>query len=411
MISKKKGLVTALVALSAVTILSSPKPTYADTSTTTSSSAPLVYQSIPNQPPAPQIPAVSAVLMDADNGQILYSKNMNERRAPASTTKLMTMLLIAKAVSENKDTWNENVPVTPDAYKVAIEPGVSDAYLDPRKTYTLEDMMRYIAVLSANDATVAAADKIGGDEQAFVAMMNQEAQKLSLTGTHYMNPDGLQETDHYTTAHDLALLALHIAKDYPVILNYTKLPSVTIVKGSPWPNTDELLGSYPGVDGLKTGYTDQAGYCYVGTVEQHGHRLVAVVLGDNNIHQRFTDAATLFDYAYHQFTEQTSVSKGQTLTDTVTVKNGRSLKLAVKVADTLTVDLPNGVKGTTKLVANGLVAPVKQGQVVGNLEYVVDGKTIVRTPVLAAADDPNANFVLRMWRSMGQWFAHLLHRL
>lgn len=404
MTSKKRGLVTAIAALSAVALFAIPKPIYADSSSTT-------YQSVPNQPPAPQIPAVSAVLMDADNGQILYSKNMNERRAPASTTKLMTMLLIAKSVQEHKDSWSETVPVTPDAYKVAIEPDVSNAYLDPRKHYTLEQMMKYIAVLSANDATVAAADKIGGDQQAFVAMMNQEAQKLGLTGTHYMNPDGLQETNHYTTAHDLAILADHIVKDYPVILNYTKLPSVTIVPGSPWPNTDELLGNYPGVDGLKTGYTDQAGYCYVGTAEQHGVRLIAVVLGDNNIHQRFTDAATLLDYGYHQFSEQTPVKKGQSLTDTVAVKNGRQLKLSVVSENGLTVALPNNTKGTTKVVSQSLTAPVKKGDVVGNLEYIVDGKTVATTPVVAAADDPKANFVLHIWRSIGQWFSHLLHRL
>jgi len=402
-ISKKNSLVAAVAAVSAVALLGTPNPAYAASATT--------YQTIPNLPPAPQIPAVSAVLMNADNGQILYSKNMDERRAPASTTKLMTMLLIAKSVQENKDSWTETVPVTPDAYQVAIEPGVSDAYLDPQKTYTLEQMMRYISVLSANDATVAAADKIGGDKQAFVSMMNQEGQKLGLTGTHYMNPDGLQEDGHYTTARDLSTLALHIVQDYPQILDYTKLPNVTIVAGSPWPNTDELLGNYPGVDGLKTGFTDQAGFCYVGTVKQHGVRLIAVVLGDQTNGQRFRDAATLFDYAYHQFTEQTPVAKQETLKQTVAVKNGRTLQLTVKAENGLTIDLPNGTKGTTQLVPKALVAPVKQGDVVGNLKYLVGGKEIASTPVVAAVDDPQANLFVRIWRSIGQWFSHLLHRL
>ncbi len=364
-------------------------------------------------PVAPETMAKSILVMDADNGQILYAKNPDERRAPASTTKLMTMLLIAKAVREGKASWNEEVPVTLDAYKVAVEPGVSDAYLDPKEHFTLQDMMKFIAVISANDATIAAADKIGGDKQAFVNMMNQEAKHLGLTGTHYMNPDGLPSPDHYTTARDLAELARHIVTDYPEILSYTSLPKVTVRKGNTWTSTDELLGHFEGVDGLKTGFTDDAGYCYVGTAKQNSVRLITVVMGDTktNIHQRFIDTAKLLNYGFHNFTEQKSVKAQQILANTVYLPEAAKQHLQVKAERDLIADLPNGMQGQVVMTpAAGIKAPVKAGQEVGQLAYQVHGQTVSSVPVVAVQDDSKASWFIGVIRRVHSWFGHLLHR-
>lgn len=365
-------------------------------------------------PPPPALKAQSAILIDAANGQVLYEKNADERRAPASTTKIMTMLLVLQAIHEGKLSWNDEVPVTDDAYSVAVEPGVSDAYLDPKEHFTVRDMMKFVAVLSANDATIALADKVAGTKAAFVNDMNIEAQKLGLTGTHYENPDGLPQADHYTTARDLAKLSRYLVETYPEVLQYTSLPDVTVRNHNTWPNTDELIGHYPGVDGLKTGYTADAGYCFVGTAERNGVRLISVVMGDtkNDIHQRFSDTAALFDYGFNQFTQYVPVKKGQTLTDTVYVDNANDRNLPVQPADDLVAMLPTGVHGEVKLTPTpGLKAPIEKGQQVGTLSYIVNGQTVSSVPVVAAEHDGKANFILRFFRSIGDWIGHLLHRL
>lgn len=399
--------VGALATVSANLTTTTPLTFAAAASTNSTTQAPVTM------PVPPAVLAKSVVLMNADNGQILYQKDPNERRAPASTTKLMTMLLIMKAIQEHKVSWTDIVPVTPDAYAVAQERGVSDAYLDPTEHFTLREMMGFISVLSANDATIAVADDLGGDQQGFVAMMNAEARKLDLTGTHYSNADGLPAADHYTTALDLATLARHLVKDYPQTLQFTSMRQVFVRKGNIWPSTDQLLGHYNGVDGLKTGYTSDAGYCYVGTAMQNGVRLISVVMGDtkNNDTQRFVDTAKLFDYGFQQFKEQQIVAKGAPLSQTLYVQNGRHQRLTVVVPAGLVVDVPGGMTGSLALSTKSLTAPVKTGQRVGSLEYVVNGHPIVQTDVTAAADDPAASFITRWARGLGQWFSNLLHHL
>lgn len=356
--------------------------------------------------------------MDADNGQILYEKDPDTRRAPASTTKLMTMLLTFKAVREGKASWSEIVPVTKDAYQLAQTGGVSDAYLDPRQRLTLDKMMRFIAVLSANDATVAVAEKVGGDKQAFVQRMNEEAQKLGLTGTHYMNPDGLPQGNHYTTARDLAVLGRYLVKSFPEVTTYTSRAetsqdSLITHQTSTWPNTDELIGKFSGLDGLKTGYTSEAGYCFVGTAERGGIRLISVVMGDPTNQARFIDSAALLDYGFSQFVEKKVLLAGQTVgANTVAVANGKSTRIPVTAQNGLMFDLPSGVTGSVRYqLDHPISAPVRKGQQVGQAQYVVDNQVVATDPLLAGEDDAKANMFVLLWRNVGNWFSHLLHRL
>lgn len=362
-------------------------------------------------PTPPKLQAVSAVLMDADNGQILYAKNPDERRAPASTTKIMTMLLVMQAVAEHRASWTDEVPVTPDAYQVGTMPDVSSAYLDPKEHFTLEDMMKFVAVISANDATVAIADKLAGSKQNFVAEMNKEAQTLGLTGTHYMNPDGLPQDGHYTTARDLATLARYLVTEYPQVLTYTSMKDVTVRKGNTWPNTDQLLGKYPGIDGLKTGFTQDAGYCFVGTAERDGVRLISVVMGDPSEAQRFADTKALFDYGFSQFHEAEPVQANSSLPDVVNVSGGRRWTIHVKAKDNLIVDLPQGVQGQVQVHLKPATAPVHQGDAMGEIDYVVNGATVASVPAVAAEDDPKANFLVRglrgLFMAIGRWLAHV----
>lgn len=363
-------------------------------------------------PTPPTVPAQAVVLMDANNGQILYAKNATEHRAPASTTKIMSMYLVEQAIAAHQMSLNETIPITPDAYKVATEDGVSDAYLDPRETFTLEDMLKFIAVISANDATIAVADKLAGSQAAFVTDMNTEVAKLGLSGTHYMNPDGLPEANHYTTAYDLAKLSRDLVTQYPQILSYTALPQVTVRKGNTWPTTNGLLGKYPGVDGLKTGFTDAAGYCFVGTAEQNGVRLIAVVLGDTSDSQRFTDAASFFDYGFHQFSSTTVALAKQPMATTIKIPNAANTELQISPAENMTVDIPTGSKGNLVVTpGKNLKAPIAAGQVVGQATYMISGKPVVTVPVVALAKDNKAGFIARMWRSFTHFLGHLFHHL
>ena len=423
MTAKHKRLwITMSTAFTAATLIT-PVSALAATSEGTSSSvgsltATFQLPKTVSVPTPPSLQAQSVILMDADNGQILYEKNPTERRAPASTTKLMTMLLTFQHVHEGKDSWSDIVPVTKDAYQLSQTDGVSDAYLDPRQKLTLEQMMKFIAVLSANDATVAVADKIGGDKQAFVQMMNQEAKTLGLTETHYENPDGLPQANHYTTARDLAVLARYLVETYPEVTTYTSLPQASQTnlvthKTNNWPNTDELIGKYPGLDGLKTGYTSEAGYCFVGTAERNGVRLISVVLGEPTNADRFSDTQSLLDYGFNQFTEKKVIAAGQSVgLKSLRVINGKEKTIPVSAKNNLTLDLPSGVNDAVSIkLDQNVTAPVKKGQQVGQVQYVADNQVVASAPLLAAQDDGKANMLVRLWRQVQGWLSHLLHRL
>ncbi len=417
-VSTYKRLWMGISTVFATVMLIPPVSASAAASVATSLTTTFQLPSALSVPTPPTLQAQSVVLMDADNGQILYEKDPNTRRAPASTTKLMTMLLTFKAVHEGKASWSEIVPVTKDAYQLAQTGGVSDAYLDPRQKLTLDKMMRFIAVLSANDATVAVAEKIGGDKQAFVRMMNEEARKIGLTGTHYMNPDGLPQRNHYTTARDLAVLGRYLVKSYPEVTTYTSRAetsqdSLITHQTSTWPNTDELIGKFSGLDGLKTGYTSEAGYCFVGSAERGGIRLISVVMGDPTNQARFTDSAALLDYGFNQFVEKKVISAGQTVSaNTVAVANGKSKRIPVTAENELMFDLPSGVTGSVRYqLDHHISAPVRKGQQVGQAQYVVDNQVVATDPLLAGEDDGKANMFVLLWRNMGNWFLHLLHRL
>ncbi len=363
-------------------------------------------------PPAPSIQAPSAIVIDAANGQVLYSKNADERRAPASTTKIMTMLLAEEAVKSGQLTWNTIIPVTPDAYQVAIEPGVSDAYLDPKEKFTLNDMMKFIGVLSANDATVAVADAIGGNQKHFVQMMNDEAKKIGLKNTHFDNPDGLPAPDHYSTARDLATLARYLLTKFPNIVQYTDKKTVHVRKGNTWTSTDHLLGSYPGMDGLKTGFTDAAGYCFVGTAVQNGVRLITVVMGDQTEPERFADTRVLLNYGFHDFHEVTLAPAGKRLPQTLYVANAKEQNLAIAPKSATVVDLPTGDTGKPVLkLQKNIKAPIQKGQVVGHLDYMVNNETVASTPVISLNQDNKVNWFVRTWRGVSHFFGHLLHSL
>lgn len=356
---------------------------------------------------APQlnVQAPAALLIDVKSGQVLYSKNEHARRYPASVTKIMTMLVTYDAVAKGEKKLTDIVPVTPDAYNI----GGSSAWLDPQEHWTLEDMLKFIAIPSANDACVATADFIAGSERAFVDRMNQKAQELGMTDTHFVNSNGLHDPNHYTSAHDIAVMARALITQYPQVLKISSTESLTIRGGqNKLDNTNHVLGHYDGMDGLKTGFTDQAGYNLVGTAKRDGMRLLSVELGDPDDNARVADTVKLLDYGYNNFKQLNVIKKGEAVENRAPIIAGTDRDTEVVAAEDLAISLPsNNDKYETKTVFTHVQAPVKQGQVLGKLDVIQNGKVISSVNLLAKNDVEKGSWLRLTFRGIGNFFSNL----
>lgn len=333
-----------------------------------------------------KVVAPSAIVIDATTGQVLFSKNADEKRPMASVTKLMTLMLALQAVAHDKVRLSDWVPVSMEAYKTQG----SQIWLEPGEHLTLNQMLTAIAVGSANDASAAVAEFLSGSTAAFVNRMNREAARLGLAHTHFENPHGLPALNHYSTAADLARLAMAAVKT-PKLLSYTsRFEDKTIRNGKGgtlWLiNQNRLLRTFAGADGLKTGYTNAAGFCLVATARRDGTRLIAVVLGDPTSKDRFEDATTLLNWGFAHFRTAYPVAPGRVL-GPVLVRHGHRATVPVAPARTVAVTLARGREQalTTEIRLPASVdAPVRQGQVLGSLIVRQDGKVLAEVPLRAS---------------------------
>ncbi|MBE3552326.1 MAG: D-alanyl-D-alanine carboxypeptidase [Kyrpidia tusciae] len=352
-------------------------------------------------PAPPHLTAPSAVLMDAATGQILYEKGADDKRYPASMTKMMTLYLTFEAIHDGKAHLDDIVPISQNAYNT----GGSEVYLDPREKFTLKDMITFVAVHSANDAAVAIAEYVGGSVGQFVKRMNEKAQELGLTQTHFVNPDGLHDPNHYTTAMDMAILARHLITKYPEVLDYTKIHDMWIRNHTfNVSATNNLLGKYPGMDGLKTGFTDQAGYCLTATAQQGGVRLISVIMKDPDDQSRQTDTTALLDYGFKNFTPLSLLKPGDPLDVKAEVPDGVIESLPVTTQVPLAPLVPEGTKADdlvrTVQWTPGLKAPVAQGQQVGTVSYRLGDQQLLQLPLYAVEKDDKAGFIRMMFRGL-----------
>jgi serine-type D-Ala-D-Ala carboxypeptidase (penicillin-binding protein 5/6) len=351
------------------------------------------------------IDAPAAYLIDAKTGQVLYAKNENAKRYPASTTKLMTLLLAEEAIAQGKAKLTDVVPVSQEAYNI----GGSSAYLDPREKWTLEDMIKFICVPSANDADVAVADHLAGNEAEFVRKMNEKAKELGMTNTHFTDASGLHNPDHYTTAHDLAIVARELVTKYPQILKYTSIPKLVVRDGkNVFENTNKLLGNYDGLDGLKTGFTDQAGYNLVSTAERNGFRVIGIILGAASDEKRVSETRKLLDYAFNNFTEKQLYKKDQPLSQMAPVEKGKDKEVPVAPNTDVYVALPSGqanAKVDQKITFDSVTAPIKKGQKVGTLSLVYDGKVLNNVDLVATQDDDKGSWIRLFFRGVFEGIA------
>lgn len=330
----------------------------------------------------PALVAKAAVLMDAETGAVLAAQNADEKLPIASTTKIMTALL---ALERGK--LDDRITISEEA---AYQEG-SSMYTSPGETYTLEELLYGLLLNSGNDAAWAIAEHIAGSVPAFVEAMNQRARELGATNTHFSNPSGLPDPDHYSTARDMALItkAALARPDFRRIVS-TKAQKI------PWPvkgeekllvNHNRLLWNYEGADGVKTGYTNEARQCLVASATRDGQSLIAVVLRSEG-NSVWTDAERLLDYGFANFTTRTLVRAGESFGE-VKVKGGEVENVAVQAARGLTVTVPkeesNRLERSVELT-DELTAPVAAGREVGEVIFTLDGEEVGRVPLVAAAD-------------------------
>ena len=342
---------------------------------------------IPAQATDLQLDAPSAVLMDLETGTVLYEVNAREKLAPASVTKVMTLLLIMEAVDAGRISWGDMVT----ASETAAAKGGSQVYLKVGETMSVEDMVKSIAVSSANDCACAMAEFIAGSEAGFVELMNSRARELGMSDTHFVNCTGLDDdpaaAEHLTTAYDIALMSRELLKNHPDIKRFTTI-WMDSVRGGAFglSNTNKLVRFYEGTTGLKTGYTSAAGHCLSASAKRENLELVAVVLNCPNSAARFESAKALLDYGFANYA-LIEVQEEELPTVEVILGKSQSLQVTAQGEAQLLVDkaLRQGVIRTVELPQT-IEAPVAPGQVLGTLTVESGGKILAAVPLVAAEE-------------------------
>ena len=327
----------------------------------------------------------SAVLMDVSTGSVLYEHDSHERLAPASVTKIMTMLLIMEAVDSGKIALTDMVT----ASEAAAAKGGSQIYLKVGETMSVSDMLKSIAVSSANDCACAMAEHIAGSEEAFVAMMNRRAQELGMTDTTFVNctglDDGADAANHRTSAYDIALMSRELLKNHPLIKKYTTIWMDTVRNGTfGLSNTNKLIRFYQGATGLKTGFTSGAGYCLSATAQRDGMELIAVVMGAESSQVRNAACNQLLDYGFANYAV---VSPELTETPEVPVRLGKQESVAVRLGESggLLIDKAQKSGVSTEVALEEFAAaPVSQGQRLGMLTVKAGDQVLSQIPLVAS---------------------------
>ncbi|MDN4527319.1 D-alanyl-D-alanine carboxypeptidase family protein [Fictibacillus fluitans] len=347
--------------------------------------------------------ASSAILIERDTGTVLFDKNSHKKLPPASMTKIMTMILIMEALDSGKLKLTDPVRVS----EYAASMGGSQIFLEPGEEMSVHDMMKGIAIGSANDASVAMAEKIGGSESSFVDMMNKKARQLGLKDTFFKNPTGLPSAGHYSSAHDMAVMGKELLK-HEEITKYTGLYEEYLRQNTPnkfWlVNTNRLVKFYPGTDGLKTGFTQEAKYCLTATAKKHDMRVIAVVMGAPNPKQRNQQITQLFDYAFSQYATKKLYDRHQ-IVKQIKIQKGNKQQLAVVTSESISLlskrgEKENNVKPLIQ-VKPDLKMPIKKGQQVGTLSIMKGGKTVTKSPLLASENVKSASWWSLFKRTLG----------
>ena len=350
--------------------------------------------------------AASALLMEPQSGQVIWEKNADERRPVASVTKIMAILLACEAVEQGRCSLDDVVNVS----KQASGMGGSQVLLDTGEQQPFRLLLKSMIVASANDATVAVGEYLYGSERAFVARMNQRAQELGLENTHFANSTGLPAQDHYTSARDVAMMSRELVK-HPLYFEFSTIWMDTLDHGdgrvTQLTNTNRLTRLYDGCDGIKTGSTNEAGYCMSASAVRGDMRLIAVVLASKTSSARFSEAQALLDYGFANYRTYTAAQKGARVKGAMPVTGGERDSLALELGEDLTLLIAKGEEQAVELVPRlpqWVPAPIYKGQQVGTLEVQLGGRLLGQVPVVASEAVARNGFLDGWQRVLDHWF-------
>ncbi|RAK22251.1 D-alanyl-D-alanine carboxypeptidase (penicillin-binding protein 5/6) [Anoxybacillus vitaminiphilus] len=349
--------------------------------------------------------ARSAILIERDTGTVLYEKNAHEKLPPASMTKIMTMLLIMEAIDKGELTLTEKVRTS----EYAASMGGSQIFLEPGEEMTVDELLKGIAIGSGNDASVAMAERIAGSEEAFVAMMNNKAKELGLKNTSFKNSTGLPAADHYSSAYDMAIMAKELLK-YEQITKYTGKYEDYLRENTDkkfWlVNTNRLVKFYPGVDGVKTGFTNEAKYCLTATAKKDNMRVIAVVFGAPTPKERNAQVTKMLDYAFSQYKTHPIYERNHVISK-ANVSKGKWNEVDIVTSEPISVLTKKGasIKDIKKVieVKENIKAPIKKGDPLGTLVLKQNGKVVLESPLVAKENVEQASWWDLFKRTFG-WF-------
>lgn len=340
----------------------------------------------------------SAVLIEASTGKILYQKNAHDRYAPASMTKIMSMILIMEEIEKGKLKWNDTLV----ASEYASSMGGSQIFLQPNEKMTVKDLFKAVAIGSANDATVVFAENIAGTEAKFVDKMNAKAKELGLKDTHFKNAVGLDEANHYSSAYDMVMMGRELVK-HEKIFEFTTIYEDYLRQNTDnkfWlVNTNKLIKTYDGADGLKTGYTKEAGYCLTATANKNRMRLIATIMGASDSKKRNSNMATLLDYGFNSYEMQVEVKQGEVVSKK-NISKAKNQVVEIVPSKDASVLVEKGEEKEAlnyEMKINKLKLPIKKGQKVGTLN-LKDGNKVISTVDLTVKEDVEKASILELYK-------------
>ena len=360
-------------------------------------------------PPAPDVAGDAWLLMDFATGQVLAGENIHKRHEPASLTKVMTSYVVAAEMAAGRISADDQVRMSEHAWRTGGA-GTDGSYsgFPVNQSARLEDMEKGMVIQSGNDAAIALAEHIAGTVDAFASLMNTHAARLGMENTHFTNPHGLPDENHYSTAYDLALLGRALIRDFPEHYAYNKIREFTVGEITQR-NRNLLLWRDPSVDGIKTGHTSGAGYCLMTSAERDGMRLVTVVLGSTGEKQRADDSQALLNWGFRFFESNELYPAGETI-EKQKVWKGDADEVLLGVAEPLRVTTRRGrydaLKPTMELPKT-LIAPIAKGQQVGTVKVTLDGEVVAERPLVALQAVEEGGFFKRLWDGFWLWWESL----
>ncbi len=364
-----------------------------------------LFISIPvsaEEEPIINISSPSVILMEAQSGTVIYEKNSNQQLPPASVTKIMTLLITMEAIAEGKITMDDMVPISKNAQGIEG----TTIFLEAGELMSVHDLIKGISIASANDACIAISEYIAGSEGEFVRMMNNRAKELGMNNTNFVNPNGLDNENHLTTAHDIALMSRELIK-YEEIFDFTTIWLDYLRDGkTELANTNKLLNSYHGINGLKTGSTSKALFCLSATAKRDDMQLIAVVMAAPTSNERFSDAAALLDYGFANY-RLSKIANVEEVLGYVPVLKGTNESVAVACCEPLAVLVNRGRQNevTNKIeLFENLQAPVKKGDKAGVVKFYLDKEFIGEIPLVATEDVERKTFIQSLSGILKKWF-------